>query len=160
MKDYVNAKLLYCHPPPSIPDGDFNEQTRQIALERAIGKKRAPTTRVGKNADTFVAPAPSGTPTAPAKQSNKSINLDQEFFANGTLSPRPFTQGARGQGQEFSRSRLYPHQNMVADDGTTLSGRRARIAAVLVAGGDAAPGKKHHKKMKRVKQRSGKGYDD
>ena len=49
---------------------------------------------------------------------------------------------------------------MVADDGTSLTGRRARIAAVLAAGGGVAPGKKHHKKMKRVKQRSGKGYDD
>ena len=125
-----------------------------------MGKKRAPTTRVVKKADTFVAPVVNDASDISAAQSNKSKKLDQEFFANGTLSARPFVQGARGHGQEFSRTKLYPHQNMVADDGTPLTGRRARIAAVLAAGGDIAPGKKHHKKMKRVKQRSGKGYDD
>ncbi|KAI1789785.1 P-loop containing nucleoside triphosphate hydrolase protein [Ganoderma leucocontextum] len=160
LKDYVNAKLLFCHPPPGVSEDDFNEQTRQSALHRAIGKKRAPTTRVTKNADTFIAPAAQDDTASTPNSSQKSTRLDQEFFANGTLSSRPYMQGARGQGQEFSRSKLYPHQNMVADDGTTLTGRRARIAAVLVAGGDVAPGKKHHKKMKRVKQRSGKGYDD
>ncbi|KAI8990496.1 P-loop containing nucleoside triphosphate hydrolase protein [Trametes punicea] len=162
LKDYVNAKLLYCHPPPGIPEDEFNADTRRIALKRAIGKKRAPTTRVTKNADTFVAPA--GTPASAlvTTQGNKSRKLDQEFFANNAyVSARPITQGVKGQGQEFSRARIYPHQNMVADDGTPLSGRRARIAAVLAAaGGEIQPGKKHHKKMKRVKQRSGKGYDD
>ncbi|KAI0652079.1 P-loop containing nucleoside triphosphate hydrolase protein [Trametes meyenii] len=162
LKDYVNAKLLYCHPPTGVPEDEFNEQTREIALKRAIGKKRAPVTRVTKNADTFIAPA--GTPgSAPvAAQGNKSRKVDQEFFANNaSLASRPMTQGVKGQGQEFSRGRIYPHQNMVADDGTPLSGRRARIAAVLAAaGGEIQPGKKHHKKMRRVKQRSGKGYDD
>ena len=160
MKDYVNAKLLYCHPPPGVSEDEFNEETRQIALRRAIGKKRAPTTRVTKKADTFVASATPNSAAHSNDSSHKGTRLDQEFFANGTLSSRPHMQGARGQGQEFSRSKLYPHQNMVADDGTPLTGRRARIAAVLAAGGDVAPGKKHHKKMKRVKQRSGKGYDD
>ena len=157
----MNAKLLYCHPPPGIPEDDFNQQTREMALRRAVGKKRAPITRVTKNADTFIAPTLPGESAAATNQSNKSRRLDQDFFANnGTVSSRPFVQGARGQGKEFSRSQLYPHQNMIADDGTVLTGRRARVAAVLAAGGDAAPGKKHHKKMKRVKQRSGKGYDD
>lgn len=161
LKDYVNAKLLYCHSPPGIAEDEFNAETREIALRRAMGKKRAPTTRVAKNADTFIGDATLDATTPSTNQSNKSRKLDQDFFeTNGTLSSRPFVQGARAQGQEFSRAKLYPHQNMVADDGTPLTGRRARIAAVLAAGGDIAPGKKHHKKMKRVKQRSGKGYDD
>ncbi|KAH9944191.1 P-loop containing nucleoside triphosphate hydrolase protein [Epithele typhae] len=161
LKDYVNAKLLYCHPPPGVTEGDFNEQTRKMALQRAMGKKRAPTTRVTKKADTFIAPIPTDGLTSSAGQSNKSRKVDQDFFANNSsLSARPFVQGARGQGKEFSRTQLYPHQNMVADDGTVLTGRRARIVAVMAAGGEAAPGKKQHKKMKRVKQRSGKGYDD
>ena len=161
LKDYVNAKLLFCHPPPGTSEDEFNERTREIALLRAMGKKRAPTTRVTKNADTFIAPAASNGSVPTTNQSNKSSRLDQDFFAsNNALSSRPFVQGARGQGKEFSRSQLYPHQNIIADDGTVLTGRRARVAAVMAAGGDAAPGKKHHKKMKRVKQRSGKGYDD
>ncbi|KAI0756778.1 P-loop containing nucleoside triphosphate hydrolase protein [Daedaleopsis nitida] len=160
LKDFVNAKLLYCHPPPDVNEDDFNEDTREMALRRAIGKKRAPTTRVGKKADTFISPVVVDGSSVSVPQSNKTKRVDQEFFDNGSLSSRPYVQGARGQGQEFSRAKLYPHQNMVADDGTPLTGRRARIAAVLAAGGDVAPGKKHHKKMKRVKQRSGKGYDD
>ncbi|OCH94716.1 P-loop containing nucleoside triphosphate hydrolase protein [Obba rivulosa] len=168
LKDYVNAKLLFCHPPPGISEDEFNEQTRQLALRRAAGKKRAPTTRVVKGADTFVAPhdvspahsSASGTPAA-TPGGRKSRVIDQDFFANGSsMSARPFVQGATRGGQEVSRMRLYPHQNSVADDGTSLSGRRARIAAVLAqAGTEIGAGKKHHKKMKRVKQRSGKGYD-
>jgi large subunit GTPase 1 len=160
----VNAKLLYCHPPPGIDENEFNEDTRRIALKRAEGKKRAPTTHVGKNADTYISSISStqpqngsfGTPVQGTGQ--KSQRVDQEFFTSqSTLSAKAFTHN----GQEFSRNKLYPHQNSVADDGTPLSGRRARIAAVLVnAGGEIAPGKKHHKKMKRVKHRSGKGYDD
>ncbi|KAH9948163.1 P-loop containing nucleoside triphosphate hydrolase protein [Amylocystis lapponica] len=171
LKDYVNAKLLYCHPPPGISEDEFNEQTRKLSLLRALGKKRAPTTRVVKGADTFVAsnaPTPSEEPGSAVPLSNgalgagpKSRKLDQEFFANNSpLSARPQIKGSALDGQEVSRMRLYPHQNSVADDGSALSGRRARIASVLAsAGGEVGTGKKHHKKMKRVKQRSGKGYD-
>lgn len=164
LKDYVNAKLLYCHPPPSIDPDEFNKATRELALKRAAGKKRAPTTRVGKNADTFIPGAsdkigPDGV-LLPAKgQGHKSQVVDSAFFADGTgLSARPFVNGARS-AQGFSRSKLYPHQNMIADDGTQLSGRKARIASVMANAGEVHPGKKHHKKGKRVKQRSGKGYD-
>lgn len=162
LKDYVNAKLLYCHPPPSIAEDEFNEDTRNIALRRAEGKKRAPTTHVVKNADTFV---PTQTPIQSTIQGtgHKTQRLDQEFFTNGSnssMASRPFVQGGLRGGQAFTRSKLYPHQNAVADDGTPLGGRRARVAAVVAnAGDEIIPGKKHHKKMKRVKQRSGKGYD-
>ncbi|OBZ79926.1 Large subunit GTPase 1 [Grifola frondosa] len=165
LKDYVNGKVLFCHPPPDIDEDDFNAETRQMTLERAIGKKRAPTTRVVKGADTFVDSNVSEphTPSsyAPTGPSFKSRRLDQEFFAtNSSLSAKAFMEGSTRHGQAFTRPRLYPHQNSVADDGTPLSGRRARIAAVLAsAGGEVGQGKKHHKKMKRVKQRSGKGYD-
>lgn len=167
LKDYVNAKLLYGHPPPGIAEDDFNEETRQMALIRALGKKRAPTTRVVKGADTFVPqggqPSDSGTPSAAGIGSSvKSQSLDRDFFANNSsMSARPHVQGSARHGQEVSRLQTYPHQNAVADDGSALSGRRARIAAVLAnAGGEAVlNGKKHHKKPKRVKQRSGRGYD-
>lgn len=164
LKDYVNAKILYCHPPPGIPEDEFNEDTRRLALKRAEGKKRAPTTRVVKGADTFVTSIASPQPqdgsavALPAQGTgHRTQRLDQEFFTNNSS-------GAGGvytrNGQEFSRSKLYPHQNAVADDGTPVSGRRARIASVLAsASAEGALGKKHHKKMKRVKQRSGKGYE-
>ncbi|KAF8213250.1 P-loop containing nucleoside triphosphate hydrolase protein [Mycena galopus ATCC 62051] len=165
MKDYVNAKLLYCHPPPDVPEAEFNKRTHELAMLRFADKKRAPVTRVGKGADTFVPSQVLATPgddTAAPPQGLKSRALDQNFFENNsTLSPRPFIQNSGLlNGKTFSRSRTYPHQNAVADDGTPLSGRRARLASVLMnQGGVLGDGKKHHKKMKRVKQRSGKGYD-
>ena len=166
LKDYVNAKLLYCHPPPGISEDRFNEETRQIALTRALGKKRAPTTRVVKGADTFVPqnglPSGSSMPSGVGIGSSaKSQSLDQDFFASNASSLRPRVQGSARHGQEVSRMQVYPHQNAVADDGSVLTGRKARIAGVLAnAGGEVAlNGKKHHKKPKRVKQRSGRGYD-
>jgi large subunit GTPase 1 len=158
LKDYVNGKILFCHPPPGISDAAFNQRTHEIAMLNAAGKKRAPVTRVGKGADTFV---PSNVPELPPDgsilpalgQGLKSKTIDRAFFENdSSLSARPFIQGSLHNGKEFSRATLYPHQNAVSNNGTPLGPRRAEIS-----GND--DGKKHHKKMKRVKQRSGKGYD-
>jgi large subunit GTPase 1 len=87
--------------------------------------------------------------------------IDHAFFTNiSTLVSRPFVQGSALNGQEYSRAKLFPHQNAVADDGSALNGRKAGAASVLVnQGADHDAGKKRHKKIKRVKQRSGKGYD-
>lgn len=159
LKDYVNAKLLYCHPPPDVESDSFNEETRALSLERVAGKKRAPVTRVGKDAITFI---PTGNPTSSNGTEGSVIQgtgrrsnaLDQDFFENDTnLSARPFVQGGDRSGAEISRVQLYPHQRVIADDGTPLTGK-----ARIVEGGQG-PGKKHHKKVKRVKQRSGAGYD-
>ncbi|CDZ96722.1 Predicted GTP-binding protein MMR1 [Phaffia rhodozyma] len=56
LKDYVNAKLLYCHPPPNTTADEFNEESRAKQMEAMalLNKKKAPVTRVGKGADTFV----------------------------------------------------------------------------------------------------------
>jgi len=135
----------------------------EIQLRRAAGKKRAPLTRVPKTADTapnmLHAPdtgAPS-TPLSPGTGASfKSQRLDRDFFDSQALSSRPFVTG-KGAGQAFNgRVKIYPHQNTVTNEGGEISGRRARIAAVLeAAGGD---GKKHFK-GKRAKARSGRGYD-
>jgi large subunit GTPase 1 len=162
----VNAKILYCHPPPGVSEASFNKRTHELALLRAVNKKRAPVTRVGKGANTFVLlnvpVVPSADSVTPALgQGHKSKTVDQAFFTNdSSLASRPFVQGSARHGQEFSRTQLFPHQNAVANDGSALSGRRARIAAVINSQAvDIGAGKKHFKKNKRVKQRSGKGYD-
>lgn len=59
LKDYVNAKLLYAHPPPGIDSDEFMSTSREQTLARLdaeykAGRKKAPTTHVGKNADTYV----------------------------------------------------------------------------------------------------------
>lgn len=156
LKDYVNAKLLFCHPPPGIPDDEFNSKTHENSLRRMAGKKRAPVTRVGKGADTFVPTDGTPTSTIPSEQQGyKSKTLDTDFFANNAGGVgRAFISG-----KEFSRSKLYPHQNAISNDGTPLGAKYARMAAVIASQEVVFNGKKHHKKMKRVKQRSGKGYD-
>ncbi|KIJ64999.1 hypothetical protein HYDPIDRAFT_124392 [Hydnomerulius pinastri MD-312] len=165
LKDYVNGKLLFCHPPPETSEESFNARTHELSLIRAIGKKRAPVTRVTKGADTFVpaVPIPTSTPDSilPAQASGlKSLAVDKEFFAhNSALSAHAFVQGSARHGQEFSRGKIYPHQNMVANDGTLLGGRMSKVAVLMHSAGVEGNEKKHHKKGKRVKQRSGKGYD-
>ncbi|CCL98511.1 uncharacterized protein FIBRA_00510 [Fibroporia radiculosa] len=172
LKDYVNAKLLFCHPPPGVSEEEFNEQTRELSLKRVLGKKRAPLTRVVKGADTFIAqgniPPMLGSGAAPPSSSSgpipstKSHNIDEEFFTNDSVvALRPRVRGSARGGQEVTRMQIYPHQNAIADDGSPVTENQARIAAVLTnaGGGMVSAGKKHHKKPKRVKQRSGRGYD-
>jgi large subunit GTPase 1 len=167
LKDYVNARILYCHSPPGTDGKQFNEHTMKILLQGAAGKKRAPLTRVPKKADTApnVLHAPdTGTQPTPLSPgtgaSYKSQRLDRDFFNSQAISSRPLITG-KGAGQTFNgRVKMYPHQNSATDDGGSVSGRRARIAAVLEAAGGNVPhdGKKHFK-GKRAKARSGKGYD-
>jgi large subunit GTPase 1 len=155
LKDYVNGKLLFCHPPPGISEASFNEPSNKNALLRAAGKKRAPTTRVGKDSDTFIRPNIAVPADGEMPMTGiKSTMFDQEFFQRNSnlLHSRPFVQES---GKEFTRGKSYPHQNSVADDGTPIHLRKARLIALL----QNAETSKKHKKTKRVKQRSGKGYD-
>jgi len=157
LKDYINGKLLFCHPPPFIPEASFNEPTHKNALLRVAGKKRAPTTRVGKGSDTFVqSNVPTPVDGEMPMPGIKSTKLDQEFFqtnSNLVLHSRPFVQES---GKEFTRGKMYPHQNSVADDGTSIHLGQARLIEIALQNADRG---KKHKKAKRVKQRSGKGYD-
>src|ERR1700710_1402518 len=145
LKDYVTGKLLFCHPPPGTPDESFNQRTHELSLLRMTGKKRAPVTRVGKGADTFVPPNPSAILVAQGK-GQKSQAVDQEFFTqDSNLSARAFIKGTSRNGQEFSRGRVYPHQNMVANDGTPLAVPSAKLAVMLASSAEVN-GKKHNKK--------------
>ena len=158
LKDYVNGKLLYCHAPPTASEDLFNEETHARQLLRVAGKKRAPTTRVGKDADTYIAPAPANADGTQAAFGNKALAVDDDFFQRQGLSARPFVAGSNKKAMTISRPTFYPNQVLVADDGTPLTGQQVRLEAMM-RNVDLGGGKKHHKKMKRVKQRSGKGYD-
>jgi large subunit GTPase 1 len=150
LKDYVDGKLLFCQPPPGMSGEDFNEAQQVLVLEalQRAGKKKAPTTRVTKDAATYT--GPSGVPSGGAPgQSAKSKKLDDEFFADGTgLSDKPFTKGARGGDQAFVRMN-YSHQTAIGNDGRPVEGG-VQIPIPV--------GKKHYK-GKKEKHRSGKGYD-
>jgi len=154
LKDHVNGKLLFCHPPPEVSEDLYNARTHELALIRMAGKKRAPVTRVGKDADTFVPTALQSHPGTEASagqgSSVKLQTLDREFFLqNDVVSSTAFIQGTAKHRQEFTRGQMYPHQNIVGNDGRLLPPGVAH-------GGTVLDGKKHHKG---VKQRSGKGYD-
>lgn len=158
LKDYVNGKLLYCHAPPIVSEDLFNAETHARQLLHVAGKKRAPTTRVGKEADTYVAPAHANEEGKRAAFGNKALAVEDEFFQKQGLSARPFVAGSNKNAMTLSRPTFYPNQVLVADDGTPLTGQEERLQAMM-RNVDLGGGKKHHKKVKRVKQRSGKGYD-
>lgn len=158
LKDYVNGKLLFCHSPPGVSEELFNQRAHEHALTQMTGKKRAPVTRVGKKADTFISHVVSiprsSNISEPLKVSSTSQALDNDFFASSSgEAPRAFVQGTPHHGREFIRGRMFPHQNVVGDDGRP----RPPDASAIVM--EYSNGKKRHKKMKRMKQRSGKGYD-
>ena len=163
LKDYVNAKLLYCHPPPNMDPVEFNEEIRAMSLKRVAGKKRAPTTRVGKDSVTFIPPnslKDGSTPSDPATTpGSRRVNaLDRNFFESIAFGgdSRPFIQsGGDKNGSTFSRVKMFPHQFGIGDDGRPLG--EAEVAARMQE--TPMSGKKHHKKGKRTKQRSGKGFD-
>lgn len=50
---------------------------------------------------------------------------------------------------------MFPHQFGIGDDGRPLS----VVEVVARQQAMQMPGKKHHKKAKKTKQRSGKGFD-
>ncbi|GAA5977732.1 hypothetical protein JCM11641_001392 [Rhodosporidiobolus odoratus] len=136
LKDFVNGKLLYVHPPPGTPSDVFNAETRDLELLRAqnkLRKKMAPTTRVGKGSDYYVPQ-----PTAPGagegglalrgggavQQSARASALDSNFFQAS------------------------------AHGAAVILGTRAKKE-----GSTAGSEKKQHFKKKKEKQRSGRGYD-
>ena len=161
LKDYVDGRLLFCHPPPSVSALDFNAAQQELAFRalEASGKKKAPVTRVGKDASTFagVGVSTPGEGDAPAGQSSRSRALDQDFFRDGTgLASKPAVQnsskvGTGGGGVEFSRVVAYPHQQAIGNDGRPIEGG---VVMTVPVGK-----KKHYKGAKHVKHRSGKGYD-
>ena len=131
---------------------------QQLALDalNAAGKKRAPITRVGKNADTYIDISTSTSDGIPHTigQSHKSKRIDADFFSGGTgMSDRPYITGSLrpdSMGTGYTRTTLYPHQRMIGNDGRPIDeGVPVQVAV----------GKRHFKGKKHVKHRSGKGYD-
>jgi len=157
----VNAKLLFCHPPPNYSADDFNFGARKLALRRIAKKKRGLNTGIGENRDTDSFDGTTSDPSAsdlpPPSHSQKSQSLDRLFFEETAgLAARPFTKDAGGRIQSVSRPILYPHHVSVANDGTPLARQGVQVGTVTA---ERPLGKKGHKKVKRTKQRSGKGYD-
>ncbi|ORX33681.1 hypothetical protein BD324DRAFT_595477 [Kockovaella imperatae] len=161
LKDYVNARLLYAHPPPGMASDEYMESSRQRTRQTLGKKKRAPVTHVGKNADTFVPPADApALPTTRAVRGNaasapgrtgkeRSDALDGVFFNEGSYGV--LTKG-KGGGDPAARPMMYAQQRMLGPDGMPLPLDQQGFKPTGKAG-------KRHFKGREGKKRSGKGYD-
>ncbi|KAI9320912.1 hypothetical protein BX666DRAFT_1912473 [Dichotomocladium elegans] len=161
LKDYVNGKLLYCHPPPNYTGSglEFNKEHNEEALHTQ--KKLAPSVRVPATAANYVAPA-GGSLAVTAPSGSKTEAVDKSFFGGRMAAPSVRGKAAGMMRGGFSRVTLFPHQRALADDGTPLpQGRRERLAMVAQNAEEQGIGfsKKHKKGKKHVKVRSGAGYD-
>ncbi|KAK4688076.1 large subunit GTPase 1, partial [Tremellales sp. Uapishka_1] len=190
LKDYVNARLVYAHPPPGWTADEYMLSSRERTLEQLEvaflhGKKRAPTTHVGKNSDTYVKPAGSGgdailddqqpvqekqrqltsasikstAASAPMRSGKqKAAGLDNVFFNEAGPAPRPVVKG-RMQGGADLQEGGFSRPMMYAHQ--RLLGPDGMP---LLDGGKSMRAKhglgdKKHFKHKEGKKRSGRGYD-
>ncbi|KAJ5573650.1 Large subunit GTPase 1 [Penicillium hispanicum] len=164
LKDYVNGKFIFCHPPPS-PEGqdpinpqEFNAELYDISHLPA--KRQAILAKAALDADeedldsdiaSFISSGKIGEETG-----NLSRNLDSGFFgtATGPSAGRmtlPFQAQYTPQGQEIRKN---------------LTGRKERMMIALERGVDVsevrgAGSKKHFKGNKRrAKAKRNNGQDD
>jgi large subunit GTPase 1 len=139
LKDYVNGKLLYAHPPPGKSADAFNSENRDMERLRRLEKvkaKRAPVTRVGKNADTFV-------PTSTDRSARRPVHataLDQKFFSDLAAQSVPRFKG-NASGPGGARVQMYAGQKSTGPDGLPLEQVRDL---------NLGEGKKHFKSGKRA----------
>ncbi|KAH0555884.1 hypothetical protein GP486_006169 [Trichoglossum hirsutum] len=159
LKDYVNGKLLFCHPPPSEPPINPRDFNRELYDEEHLPLKR----RVALAARPEVSPTSSRAPSLaddfestplPMAHGAKSAKLDKNFFGPG--------QGG-GAHMKMPFNHKYSEQGMASEtaSGKQLSGRKQRAMVALERNIDptdvrAANSKKHYKANKRRgKHRSG-----
>ncbi|KAI7906545.1 uncharacterized protein BX663DRAFT_496834 [Cokeromyces recurvatus] len=155
LKDYVNGKLLFCHPPPGVDADEFNKENHEAALK--IFKKLAPSVRVPAKALNYIAPS-DGSKSQPG---SKTDAVDKAFFEKQLSQPQVSGKNSAAASLTGGRVTLFPHQRMLADDGTPMN-RKARLALIQASLGldpDEVRSKKHKKGKKHVKVRSGAGYD-
>ncbi|KAG8937023.1 hypothetical protein FRC02_008130 [Tulasnella sp. 418] len=144
LKDYVNAKLLFCHPPPGMDPDAFNRQTHENTLRglRETGRKKAPLTRVPRDASTSVVQR--------AERSNPASVLTEYLESGASLQNLqqpigPFVQAPQRPRQDYARSKAYPHQNILHNNGTQVQDHDG-------GSGDNEMhfrGKRHHKKPRK-----------
>ncbi|KAK2594921.1 hypothetical protein QQS21_007369 [Conoideocrella luteorostrata] len=158
LKDYVNGKLLFVHPPPGIDDAKaFN---RELYSELHLPEKRRAALAASTEAMTLA--------------DDESVTLDSDMVAI-PMGPKTqkldagFFGGKSSQGHvAMPFSHKYTEQGLAA--GKMLSGRKARTAIAMETGMDAKDvqmgSKKHFKggarmgKGKKVRTRGVKDLDD
>ncbi|KAJ2754961.1 hypothetical protein GGH94_000120 [Coemansia aciculifera] len=161
LKDYVNGKLLYCHPPPTWTGDDlFNAEHYDLAT-------------LAKSTRHLIA---EGEDFAVRHSASDRLNVRRVIATNGSsridaLDRRFFTTGAallaaqrnaKGydvvQGAGYAQTRAPTAASRVNDRGEPIAADAVKAARQA---GLAKTTDKHHKKKKPGKQRSGQGiYED
>ncbi|KAL8764190.1 MAG: hypothetical protein Q9184_000159 [Pyrenodesmia sp. 2 TL-2023] len=144
LKDYVNGKLLFCHPPPNNPPIDAREFNRDLYDPEHLPQKRQAALAAQAEASINGSEDPSlmgdaESLPAPPVQGAKSTRLDKKFFGPGQSSAGHLTMPFNYQ---------YSEQGM--ESRKQLSGRKQRTMMALEKNIDPAElrlmnGKKHFK---------------
>jgi len=150
LKDYVAGKLLYCHPPPNGIDADeFNEEMHDLDRLRRLGRvrtRRAPMTRVGRNADTFIPIAESSVQPSSNAQSHRARALDWQFFNQNLIDGLPGS-------VHRARTVQFPNQKRIGNDGhPAAEGSSVELPQAILS-------KKHFKAGKKKTPRGEPNYD-
>ncbi|KAL9006937.1 MAG: hypothetical protein Q9188_000313 [Gyalolechia gomerana] len=144
LKDYVNGKVLFCHPPPSDPPIDAREFNRDLYNLDHLPQKRQAVlaaqaeASINSTEDPSLMDDPESLP-APPVQGEKSTRLDRKFFGPG--------QGTTGH-LTMPFNHQYSKQGIASRK--QLSGRKQRTMIALEKNIDPADlrlmnGKKHFK---------------
>ena len=149
LKDYVNGKLLFCHPPPvdsSINPREFNRELYDLPhlprKRRAVLAGDNEASLKGSNASSLMEGA--GALTTIPIHGAKSTGLDKRFFAPELRNAGHIT--------------MTPNHRHSNQEGRQLPGRKLRTMTVLEKGFDPSElksvnPKKHFKGNKRKKVR-------
>ena len=111
LKDYVNGKLLFCHPPPAYPPIDSHEFNRELYDAQHLPQKRRAVLAAQAVASISRFENPSlmdhseSLPAAPV-QGEKSERLDKRFFGSGQGSAGYWTMPFNHQYSEQGRRQL------------------------------------------------------
>lgn len=153
LKDYVNGKLLFCHPPPSDPPIDPYEFNRELYSAGSLLPKRQLALREEVEApfgatDSVVSlDEPRLIVTQPI-QGEKSSRIDMNFFGLG-----------RGSAAHLTMPFNYKYTEQGATSGKQLSGRKQRTMMALEQGVDPSEARmmnsKKHFKGRKAKAKGG-----
>lgn len=147
LKDYVNGKLLYCHPPPHDPEIDGNEFNEALYDFAHLPAKRQ-AWLIAHNDEVTVdgeTESQASLPVRPLETGKRSKQLDKRFFGPGSSSAghlsMPFNHQYTEQGKQQKE----------------LTGRKARTMVALEKNVDPAEvrlNSKKHFKGARTKTRN------
>ncbi|KAL4807794.1 hypothetical protein BDV18DRAFT_136062 [Aspergillus unguis] len=153
LKDYVNGKLLFCHPPPTTNDAESEDAIDADEFNKDLYDwAHLPPRRQAMLAASQAQPSSSKTPA----QGTKAQTVDKGFFGpdssgSGGRLTMPFNAKYTEQGQQIRKP---------------LTGRKERVMVALERGVDVSEVKgssKKHFKVKHKNQKKGKktaGDDD